>query len=116
MEKLQLTISVVLYKNDPAEIKNLLSCIAQTTLTYKVYLIDNSPGDELKCFAADPSTEYIFNNANIGFGHAQNIAIERAIGESEYHLILNADISFSKGTLENIYAMLQSNPGIGQVM
>jgi GT2 family glycosyltransferase len=116
MEKLHLTISVVLYKNDPAEITKLLDCIAQTTLQYKIYLIDNSPGDGLKLFSHRVNTEYIFNNHNAGFGQAQNIAIEKAKGKSKYHLILNPDISFENGTLENIYSFMEANMGIGQVM
>lgn len=116
MEKLDLTISVVLYKNDPAEITGLLDSIAQTTLNYKLYLIDNSPENSLKLFNTRVNTEYIFNNYNAGFGHAQNIAIEKAIAKSKYHLVLNPDITFKKGTLENIYLFMEQNPGIGQVM
>lgn len=116
MKEFDLTIAVVLYQNDPAEIAQLMACINQTSLHYRLYLIDNSPEDKLKIFAESANTEYYFNKKNTGFGHAQNIAIEKAIGKSKYHLILNPDIIFEKGTLENIFAFMEANADIGQLM
>jgi GT2 family glycosyltransferase len=116
MKELDLTVSVVLYQNDSAEIDALINCISKTTLSYKLYLVDNSPVDELKMFANRINTEYIFNKKNVGFGHAQNIAIEKAIDKSNYHLILNPDISFQSGTLESIFSFMQSNKDVGQLM
>jgi GT2 family glycosyltransferase len=116
MKKFDLTLSVVLYKNDPAEIKKLVDCIAQTELNYRLFLIDNSPTDLLKIFTKEKNTEYYFNNKNIGFGRAQNVAINKALNQSKYHLILNPDISFEKGALENMYAFMEQNRDIGQLM
>jgi len=116
MEKFDLTISVVLYQNEIDEIRSLIDSIAQTKLSYKLYLIDNSPANYLEIFSTEKNTEYIFNKKNIGFGHAQNIAIEKAIDKSNYHLILNPDISFESGTLESIFSFMQSNKYIGQLM
>lgn len=112
-----LTISVVLYKNDPAEIQNIVSCIQQVTLKYKLILIDNSPTDILKKFHnAEQNIEYYFIGDNIGFGKAHNIAINKIKGSSKYHLILNPDITFSTGTLENIFSFMEEHKDIGQLM
>ncbi|MEP6844372.1 MAG: glycosyltransferase family 2 protein [Panacibacter sp.] len=116
MKEFELTISVVLYQNDPAEIEQLIACIADTELNYRLYLIDNSPHDSLRIFAGEKNTEYFFNNKNIGFGHAQNIAIAKAMDRSKYHLIINPDITFEKGTLENIFVFMEENADIGQLM
>jgi len=116
MEKFDLTISVVLYKNQHAEIKKVISSIAQTRLSYRLFLIDNSPTDSLRIFAGRENTEYFFNNGNIGFGKAQNIVISKIIEQSCYHLIVNPDISFENGTLDKIHAFMEQNPGIGQLM
>src|SRR5258706_11156145 len=116
MEKFDFTISVVLYQNEVDEIRSLIDCIAQTKLRYKLYLIDNSPANDLEIFSTEKNTEYIFNKKNVGFGHAQNIAIEKAIDKSSYHLILNPDISFEAGTLEKIFSFMQSNKDVGQLM
>jgi hypothetical protein len=116
MKKYNLSISVVLYKNDPSEVRQLIDCISKTQLSYELFLIDNSPTDVLKIFGEEKNTRYHFINKNIGFGRAQNIAIRNALDKSNYHLILNPDISFEKGTLEDIYAFMEANPDIGQLM
>lgn len=116
MKEFDLTISVVLYRNDPSEIEQLINCITSTTLNYRLYLIDNSPANQLQIFSKAENTQYLLNKKNIGFGHAQNIAIEKAIDKSKYHLILNPDITFEKGTLENIFAFMEANVDIGQLM
>lgn len=116
MSKFTLTISVVLYRNDPAEVEHLIRCINQLKIDYRLFLIDNSPSDELGIFAKEKNTAYQFNNKNLGFGSAQNLAINEAIQNSKYHLILNPDITFDKGTIENIYAFMEDNSDIGQLM
>ncbi len=116
MNELDLSISVVLYNNNPLEIRMLLDCIEKTKLNYKVFLIDNSPSNALKVFAKEKNIQYYFNNKNLGFGHAQNMAVEKIIDKSGYHLILNPDITFEQGTLENIYEFMEQNTDIGQVM
>src|SRR6478735_210786 len=100
---LDLSISIVLYKNDEQEIRRLLNCIYSAKLSYKIYLIDNSPGDDLKCLTKR-DIEYIFNNKNLGFGKAHNIALRKSINQSLYHLVLNPDIEFEAGTLERLFA------------
>jgi GT2 family glycosyltransferase len=116
MAECDLTISVVLYKNNPAELKQLISCISQTQLSYELFLIDNSPTDTLKIFGKEKNTKYYFNNKNIGFGKAQNIAINKVLEQSRYHLILNPDINFNTGTLEKIYGFMEAHPDVGQLM
>jgi GT2 family glycosyltransferase len=116
MKKYDLSISVVLYKNDPSELKRLINCISKTQLNYKLFLIDNSPTDILRIFGEEKNTDYHFNNKNIGFGRAQNLAINKTLDKSNYHLVLNPDISFDKGTLENIYDFMEKSPDVGQLM
>jgi len=116
MKEVDLTISVVLYKNNPTEIQNLITCIEQTLLDYNLFFVDNSPSDKLRFVENKKNTVYIFNNKNIGFGHAQNIAIKRAIKMSKYHLILNPDITFGKDVLEKIFLFMEQHHEIGQLM
>ena len=116
MAQTLLSISVILYNNDPDEISQLISCIEQIELNYRLIMIDNSSTDTLNVFSKARNTEYYFNNKNLGFGLAQNIAISKITGKSKYHLILNPDITFQAGTLEAIYAFMEQNPDIGQLM
>jgi GT2 family glycosyltransferase len=74
-----LIISVVLYKNKAAEIQTLIDSVSTTQLNYKLYFIDNSPSDDLRQLAFANSIEYIFNDHNLGFGKAHNIALKKSV-------------------------------------
>lgn len=117
--KISVSGSIVLYKTDSG-IKHSIESFLNTSLPVKLYLVDNSPTDKLRTeFAdvlADSRIEYIFNNKNIGFGAAHNIAIRRVYNFSQYHLVLNPDINFSPGVLENLFEYSERNYNAGLVM
>jgi len=53
----------------------------------------------------------------MGYGKAHNIAIRKSISDGvPYHLVINPDVSFKKGTLEAIYGFMEGNPDIGLLM
>ena len=111
---LDLTCSIVLYKTDRKELLNVLTCLLATKLQIRVFLVDNSPTSVLSDVAEiDNRIEYIFNNANLGYGAAHNIAIIRAKNIGKYHLILNADVEFETQILEKAYEYMQNNDDVG---
>jgi glycosyltransferase involved in cell wall biosynthesis/GT2 family glycosyltransferase len=112
----QLTCSIVLYNNEVALVQKAIDSVLQTRLPLKLYLIDNSQTDNLKTLASHPSVSYIFNNKNLGFGKAHNIAIKKSIDESPYHLVLNPDIEFKPGVLESIYQFMEEHHDVGQLL
>ena len=58
----------------------------------------------------------LFNNGNLGFGRAHNIALQKAAHESKYHLVLNPDISFPRMTLERIKNFMDNDHSIGLLL
>lgn len=68
-----LNASIVLYQHSPAEIQQLVLALRASSLVSEIYLIDNSetPNKDFEQFPA----RYIFNNKNLGYGAAHNIAI-----------------------------------------
>jgi Predicted glycosyltransferases len=113
-----INVSIVLFKNDQDLVKKAIYSCVNSVLINRIYLIDNSPTDILGCLASlDSRIEYIFNNANLGFGKAHNIALKRSIEENiPYHLVLNPDVYFEGGVLEELYNFMESNPDVGLVM
>lgn len=115
----ELTGSIVLYNNDES-IRQTVECFLRTKLKAKLYLIDNSPTNklqhELSDLLDDNRTEYIFNNKNIGFGAAHNIAFEKVFDRSKYHLVLNPDVEFEENVLEELYTFMEHNKHVGQVL
>src|SRR5438045_6492966 len=100
----QLTCSIVLYKNDISVLNKAIESVLQTNLDIKLYLIDNSPTDDLRKIACAKTIDYVFNNKNFGFGNAHNIALQKAVESAPYHLVLNPDIEFENGLLEVTFA------------
>ncbi len=113
-----INVSIVLFKNDQDLVKKAIYSCVNSILINRIYLIDNSPTDMLSCLAnLDSRIEYIFNNTNLGFGKAHNIALKRSIEENiPYHLVLNPDVYFKGGVLEELYNFMENNPDVGLVM
>ena len=113
-----LTISIVLYQNEKEQIIEAVKSGLKTDREMKLLLVDNSPTDELKYLAEidKERIEYIFNDANIGFGAGHNIAIKKVQDYSTYHLVLNPDVSFEHGVLDSLIDFMDENPDVGNVM
>ena len=114
-----ISASIVLYKSDHLARKTILDFL-NTEMPVLLFLIDNSPTDQLKIglsdLIADKRVCYIFNNKNIGFGAAHNIAMRQVFDNSFYHLVLNPDIFFEPGTLEKLFRFAERDKEIGLVV
>ncbi len=118
MLNIQISASIVLYHNKKEQIKKAIKSFLNTSLHVKLYLIDNSSSDNLKELQnLDGRIEYIFNSANLGYGKAHNITMKKSIDdEVPYHLVLNPDIYFESGVLEELYTYMQENKDVGNIM
>lgn len=106
-----------MYRNDIIMLREAITSFLNTELNVKLYLVDNSPTDELKILVTDSRIEYIHNPSNPGFGASHNVAIKKALElGSDYHLVLNPDIYFEKGTLELLCEFMNENLEVGHVM
>ena len=115
--KYNITISIVLYNTAMEETERVISSVLATALKIKLFLIDNSEDDSRRVFTqTDPRIEYIFTGKNLGYGRANNLIINKVLSETEYHLVMNPDVYFEAGTLENVYAFMQDNEDIGLCM
>lgn len=115
-----LNISIVLYKNNPAQITNLLNDIfnSQDIEFNLVYLIDNSPTNALKSLANTHSKViYLPSHTNPGYGAAHNKAMQHSIkGNIDYHLVVNPDIRFNERALKELISFMEDNLHIGLLM
>jgi GT2 family glycosyltransferase len=113
----KITSCIVLFKNDIKMLREAIDSFLNTDLNIKLYLVDNSPNDDLKVLVTDSRIEYIHNPANPGFGASHNIAIQKAFElGANYHLVLNPDIYFHKNTLEIITDFMDTNIDVGHLM
>lgn len=108
--------SIVLFKNDKKQITDAINSFLNTDLLVKLVLIDNSPDERLKDLVFDNRIEYIFNPKNPGFGTSHNLAINKYSEKTKYFLVLNPDIYFNKGVLEDLFIFLNNNSNVGLLM
>jgi GT2 family glycosyltransferase len=97
--------------------KSIHSFTDKENFDKKLYLIDNSPepNKELEKLSGQ-KTEYIFNNRNLGFGKAHNMGLQKAIADgSDFHLILNPDVSFDSDILLELVSVLEKDKTIGLI-
>lgn len=115
---IQINASIVLYHNHKEQLIKAIKSFLDTTLHVKLYLIDNSTNDQLKELQRiDTRITYIYNNANLGYGAAHNIAMRKSIADGvRYHVVLNPDIYFSTGTIEALYGYMQEHQDVGHAM
>ena len=113
---MNLTASIVLYKTDPAELNQLFQCFCNSNVNFRLFLIDNSPDDRLHPVISDERVSYKFQGENLGYGRGHNVALNQVLDSSEFHLVLNADISFGPVALSLLIEYMQDHPDVGLIM
>lgn len=111
------TSSIVLYNTDKIVLNTLINSLLECRINKKLYLIDNSPSDELRNFYDHCKITYIHNPSNRGFGSAHNQAIEKAIKlGADYHFIVNPDIFFTGDVIGSMVNFMEKDHTIGMMM
>ena len=118
---MKLSASIVLYQTDLTPLKKVIdSYFACKSEALQLFLIDNSPTDVLKSVVTmypDKEIHYIFNNENMGYGKAHNIAIKKSMEQGlPYHIVLNPDIVIQEGALEKLTFYMNEHPEVGNIM
>ncbi len=77
--------------------------------SYEIVLIDNAPKQDNKAQfeSCVPSLNYIKSDLNIGFGRANNLGMEAAIGK--YFLLLNSDTILIDDSLNNCISYMEQD-------
>ncbi len=112
--KVDISIVIVNYKVKEY-ISNLLSSIEKARHNYslEIFVVDNDSGDDSIEYLQSryPDVHYIANTENIGFGRANNQAINQAKGK--YTLIINPDTLVSEDTLTVLVDHMENNDTCG---
>jgi GT2 family glycosyltransferase len=113
---IEVSCSIVLFHNPVDEITKAVESFLNSTKNVKLYLVDNSADDSLRFIFESYPVEYIYNGRNLGYGKAHNIAIQKSINVSNYHLILNPDVEFEPGVLSRLSKFMEQHDDIGLIM
>lgn len=114
---MKVTSCIVLYKNECTILQKTIQSLLVTNSIDKLFLVDNSPTDELKVLITDSRIEYLHNPSNPGFGSSHNVAIKKAIDfGSKYHFIVNPDIYFEEDIIIPMITYMERDSSIGMMM
>jgi GT2 family glycosyltransferase len=119
MSEIKISGSIVVYKQNYDVLKAAVESFLSTNLNVLLFIIDNSPSDELKKITGVDVNciRYVFTGANLGYGTAHNIAIREALALNSFcHLVFNADTFFEGNVLQALYDFMNLWPRVGHVM
>jgi len=111
-----ITCAIVVYKTDQKKLRRAAQSFLNNSLDTKLYIVDNSPDNRLKNALKGLNAEYFFNNRNYGFGAAHNQIIDKVLGKSRFHLILNPDVYFERDTLQKLIDYMDLHADVGCVI
>lgn len=113
-----ITAAIVLYKNAPGDVEMTIRCFLNTDLNVRLALVDNSPDDRLSMLRKIDADRisYLHVGKNIGFGAGHNNAFHLLKRDAPYHLILNPDITFRAGSIEELVRFMREDEAVGCVV
>ncbi len=112
----KITASLVIYNCKPELFVNTAMSFLNGCEKGILVISDNSDSRLSHPLLENSRVRYIFNNANIGFGAAHNNAFSTISSHSDFHLILNPDITFLPDVIPHIVKVMQHSLGIGVLM
>lgn len=115
--KKNVSISVVTY-NSGRYIGGLLTSLVEHTkgVDYHIYVVDNGSTDSTLDIINQIESKQITvikNDKNVGYGSGHNKAIECV--HSQYHLIINPDVTIKDDIVSRLVEYLEANEDIGLV-
>jgi hypothetical protein len=116
MIKKMFTCSIVVYENDEEKLQQAIQSILNTKLLIRLYIVDNSPTDYLKKICKHSKIDYFYAGRNLGFGKAHNVILKKIKENNGVHLIMNPDVFFGGGMIEELYDYINRDVNIGLVM
>jgi GT2 family glycosyltransferase len=112
-----INVSIVLYHPDWEQVTALTKTLLLSQFVAKVYWVDNSPVVTQQLPLQSDKIEYIYNNRNLGYGAAHNIAIRQSVYDNiPFHLVINPDIILDVNQLDSMYCFISTNPQVGSLM
>lgn len=115
---MQKIITIIVTYNGEKWIRACIDCLEKSTLKTEILVIDNASSDNTVSIIKNeyPGVELVESTANLGFGMANNIGLEKAIARrADAVFLLNQDAYVEPATLEVSLALQNSYPVYGIV-
>ena len=118
LKKLQKKVFIIIVTYNGAKwIRKNLESLRQSLLPLEILVIDNNSSDEtVSLVKSFDEVQLILSDENLGFGSANNIAIQKALEQkADYVFLLNQDTWIYPKTINDLVLAAESNPDFGIV-
>ena len=106
--------SIVLFKNNPTEIKEIVQKLVSINDVNCIHLVDNDKQSDISEILKLPKVKYTNCGSNLGYGRGHNVAISDFMQSQSSHVaIINSDISFDHDIFKNLLASSKSIKDVG---
>ncbi|MCH5232678.1 MAG: glycosyltransferase family 2 protein [Muribaculaceae bacterium] len=111
----RLNVSIVLHNTPSGQLEGVLSSLSSVSLN-KIFIIENSNSPNYRNIT-ETNPKIIYRHIeNHGYGHAHNIAFRESIKDgADFHLVLNPDVMWETGVLEQLMDFMVKNVRVGVV-
>jgi GT2 family glycosyltransferase len=111
-EAARVSCCVVCYDNPSEQVEALLASVIRPAR--RVYVVDNSPSDDLRPVALRFGAHYRHQPDNPGYARAHNWALRAAAqAGSAFHVAVNPDIAMPPDAIDKLVAYMEGHPDIG---
>lgn len=85
----------------------------RTQTSSSLLIANNAPEDEMVQSIAGSGIEVVQMKANVGYGTAINMSIDQSGDDPDWYLMVNPDVTFKPGALDQLVAAGEADPSIG---
>lgn len=115
-ENIFLTGSIVLFEENLTDLDGTINSFLNIPIANKkLYLIDNTDEKFFEYVFVHEIIEYTSIEKNIGFGSGHNSILDKISEISDYHLILNPDVSFKENVIPNLILELEKHHDVAMI-
>lgn len=113
----KISICIVTYNNEK-NILDVLECIYKHSqnFDFETFVVDSNSSDKTVALVKKnfPQVNLIVLPQNKGFGYGHNQVLNKI--NSDFHIILNPDITFSTNIFDDLSSYLQNSPDVAMVV
>lgn len=114
-----ITVSIVIYNNTLSEIEECVKHFVDCENIRRIVICDNydsSKIDSAEVLAISSKLIYVSNPCNTGYGAGHNLAISHLDIKSEFHVVMNLDVTAEQAVFTNILDYMYSDKKVVHVM
>ena len=112
----KVSASIVLFNTEKSIVEESISSFLRSDVSGDLWLIDNSEKNIYSYLEdRDNRIKYIPASKNLGYGKAHNLALKHFALISDFHIVINPDVSFGESVISELIEYIGKNKNTGLI-